>query len=247
DVANEVLGNLNENESFLQLAKRYSAEEYSKERSGELGWITAGAGNVANGKFSNSLLSNIAFNTELGTVSQPIYDPSVLKTGGYWLLEVIERDNDKGSHVKGILVGSESEALELKEELNKGADFAELAKEKSQHLETKGFGGDLGFVNQMYDNAIVVKTASEFPIGVLSPPIFDNTVQTKGGYWLIKVLEKADDKELDAETRDKLKAKAFQDWLEEERQSSDIELYMDEKQKAWAVEYTFKKLGIEGK
>ena len=36
---------------------------------------------------------------------------------------------------------------------------------------------------------------------------------TQGGYWLIKVVDKDDDRELDEEDRDYLLNKAFNDWV----------------------------------
>ena len=244
DVAVDVLGKVNNNESFLQLAKRLSVEAFTKEKSGELGWIIDGLANVAGGKLSNSLLDDVAFNIAPGTMSKPTYDPSVVKTGGYWLFEVTERDKDKGNHMKGILLSSESEAFGLQTKLKGGADFAALAKEKSQHLESKDFGGDLGWVQKGSASDIIVKAALELPLGTLSDPVFDKTVQTKGGYWLVKVLERNDSRQIDKDAREQLKSKAFQDWLEEQMKSSTIERYLDEGQMTWAVDYTLKKLGM---
>ncbi len=244
DVAVDVLGKIiNDNESFLQLAKRYSVEDFTKEKSGEIGWIVDGLTNVAGGKLSNSLLDDIAFSTAAGMISKPTYDPSVMKGGGYWLLEVIERDKDKGNHLRGILLGSENEAFEVKAKLNGGADFAAVVKEKSQHLESKEFGGDLGWVKKGYGSDIVVKVALEFPLKTLSDPLLDKSVRTKGGYWLAKVLERDDNRQLDKDVREQLKGKAFQDWVEEQGKSSTIERYLDDKSRAWAIEYTLKKLG----
>ena len=244
DIAVDVLSKItNDKESFLQLAKRYSVEDFTKEKSGEVGWIVDGLTNVAGGKLSNSLLDDIAFSTGAGMISKPTYDPSVMKEGGYWLLEVIERDKDKGSHLRGILLGSESEAFEVKAKLNGGADFVAMAKEKSQHLESKEFGGDLGWVQKGYGNDIVVKVALEFPLKTLSDPLLDKSVRTKGGYWLVKVLERDDNRPLDKDTREQLKAKAFQGWVEEQEKSSTIERYLDNKSRAWAIDYTIKKIG----
>ncbi len=142
--ANKVLEKLTAGESFIKLAKEFSTESFTKEKSGELGWLLEGLSNLENGKFSNSKLNDLVFTTAPGTVSKPTLDPSVSRNGGYWLFEVVERDNEKGSHIRGILLGSEEEANEVKAKLKSGSDFAELAKEKSQHLESKGSGGRSG-------------------------------------------------------------------------------------------------------
>ena len=49
--------------------------------------------------------------------------------------------------------------------------------------------------------------------GTWSQPVSDNTVSTKGGYWLIKVLDKADDRQLESNDRNYLMNKAFNDWV----------------------------------
>jgi parvulin-like peptidyl-prolyl isomerase len=245
--ADEVANRVNNGESFGKLAKEFSVEEFTKEKSGELGWLLEGLAGLADGRFSDSLLDDIAFSTAPGMMSKPTYDSSVEKNGGCWLLEVTERDADQSSHVRGILLGSEKEAIEVSKRLKGGADFATVAKEMSQHLESKDFGGDLGWVQKGYGDEVVVKVAFELPIGTVSDPVRDETAKTKGGYWLIKVLEKDDNRQVDKETRDQLKAKAFQDWMEEQRKTSEIELYLVDEQKTWAVDYTLKKLGASKK
>jgi hypothetical protein len=243
-VANELVGRIISGESLIKLAKEFSVEEFTKEKSGELGWLMEGLSGLAGGKFSNSLLGEIAFNTATGTLSKPTYDPSVIKPVGYWILKISERDKDQNNHIIGMLLGNRDEADEIRAKLSSGADFAELAKEKSQHLESKDFGGDMGFVKTGQGIDAVVKAASQLSIGVLSDPIVDTTVRTKGGYWLVKVLERDDNKQIAPELREQLKSTAFQDWLKEEEKTSTIEKYLDETQKAWAVDYTIKKLGL---
>ena len=50
----------------------------------------------------------------------------------------------KASH---ILVSDENEAKEIKNKLDAGASFEELAKQESQDLLSKDKGGDLGYFN----------------------------------------------------------------------------------------------------
>ena len=243
-VAGDIAEKLSDGESFSELAKEFSLDGYTKEQSGELGWILEGAPYVASGKFSDSMLGKIAFSTAAGTVSAPEYDANVEKTGGYWLLKVTEIDAEQGRDVSGILLGTEEEAAEVKTELDGGADFATLAKEKSLHSGSKELGGDLGWMQQGYGDEVIVTTAFALPEGVVSEPTYDASVTTKGGYWLIEVLEREEDREIETETRQQMIAKLFADWLEEQRQTSVIEQYLTEDQKAWAVDYTLKKLGI---
>ena len=57
------------------------------------------------GDLGNSRLEDIAFSLEPGMLSEPTYDESVTKGLGYWLIQVTEKDETKGSHARGILVG----------------------------------------------------------------------------------------------------------------------------------------------
>jgi len=240
----EIMEKLSDGESFSDLAKEFSLEAYTKEQLGELGWILEGASYVANGIFSDSMLGKIAFSTAAGIVSAPEYDPNVEKTGGYWLLKVTEVDDEQGRNVSGILLGTEEEAAEVRTELEGGADFATLAKEKSLDTGSKELGGELGWVQQGYGDEIIVATTFALPEGVVSEPIYDASVTTKGGYWLIEVLEREENREIENNARQQMIAKLFEDWLEEQRQASVIEQYLTEEQKTWAIDYTLKKLGI---
>jgi parvulin-like peptidyl-prolyl isomerase len=243
EAANQIAGRIGDGESFIKLAKEFSVEDFTKEKSGELGWLLPGLSGLASGKFTNSQLSDIAFSTAAGTVSKPTYDPSLIKAGGYWILEVTEKDKDQSSRIRGILLGSDSEALEVKSKLKAGADFAALAKDKSQHLESKEFAGDLGWKQKAQATDVIGKAAFELTLNVLSDPIRDSSVRTKGGYWLVKVTEVNDNRQIDKEIREQLKSKAFDDWVQEERKSSTIDKYLTEDLKAWAVDYTLKNMG----
>ena len=66
---------------------------------------------------------------------------------------------------------------------------------------------------------------------VLSEPFEDET----GEFWLIKVLEKADSREIESDIREALKGKAMENWISEEREGSKVESYLDEKKKDWAI------------
>ncbi|MEM9915802.1 MAG: peptidylprolyl isomerase [Planctomycetota bacterium] len=84
-----------------------------------------------------------------------------------------------------ILVPSEDEALDLKQQIADGAAFADLAKEHSSCPSGKA-GGSLGQFNQgdmvpEFDAVIF----SDLPIGEVSEP-----VKTQFGYHLIEVQQR---------------------------------------------------------
>ncbi|WP_430787831.1 peptidylprolyl isomerase [Virgibacillus flavescens] len=90
----------------------------------------------------------------------------------------------KASH---ILVADEKTAKEVKQKLENGADFAELAKEYSTDKASAEKGGDLGYfsVGSMvpeFENA-----AYDLEVGKISEP-----VKTQHGYHIIKVTDKRD-------------------------------------------------------
>ncbi len=87
----------------------------------------------------------------------------------------------KASH---ILVDSLETAQEVKQKLNAGGDFAQLAKDYSTDPGTKDNGGDLGFfasgtMTEEFDQA-----AFAMKVGEISDP-----VKTDYGYHIIKVVE----------------------------------------------------------
>src|SRR5712672_2711245 len=83
-------------------------------------------------------------------------------------------------HARHILV----EAKAVKEELNKGADFAELAKKKSKDPGASD-GGDLGFFTK--DQMVPEFSAVAF---VLEPGKVSDPVKSQFGWHIIKVEEK---------------------------------------------------------
>ena len=86
-------------------------------------------------------------------------------------------------HARHILVSTEPEAKEIIERLNKGEDFATLAKEKSKDPSAEG--GDLGFFTRGQMLKPFEDAAFALEVGKISAP-----VQTQFGWHVIKVDEK---------------------------------------------------------
>jgi len=249
-VANEVIDRLVAGDDFSSLAKEYSVEAITKEFGGDLGWLPKDFADVFLGDLGNSLLKDIAFNLEPGVLSEPTYDSSVTKGLGYWLVEVIEKDEEQGSHARGMLLGSRQEVEEIKARIEAGEDFGALAKEYSQDLASKKLGGDLGWIQQgglPQEGEIGSWVAAGFALqlepGVLSQPVADDSVKTKGGYWLVKVVDRDDSRAFGDEARGMLKMKLFENWVNEQRGKSSAESYLTEEQKSWAVARVLKDRG----
>jgi peptidyl-prolyl cis-trans isomerase C len=88
-------------------------------------------------------------------------------------------------HARHILVETEDEAKAVKEELQKGADFAELAKSKSKDPSAAAEGGDLGFFSKDQMVPEFADAAFKLEKGQTSDP-----VKSPFGWHIIQVEEK---------------------------------------------------------
>ena len=114
-----------------------------------------------------------------------------------------QKEQVKASH---ILVETEEEALEIKEKLDQGEDFAELAKEYSLDKSNSDKGGDLGY----FDRNKMVKEFSDaafsLEIGEISDP-----VKSEYGFHIIKVEDRKEAKEADYdEVKNQVRRQLFQ-------------------------------------
>jgi foldase protein PrsA len=93
-------------------------------------------------------------------------------------------DQDEEVNVSHILLKTEDEAKAVLAELAKGADFAKLAKEKSEDPGSKDNGGEIGF-------AAKGQLVKEFEDAAfkLKPGEISGIVKTQYGYHIIKGIE----------------------------------------------------------
>jgi foldase protein PrsA len=123
----------------------------------------------------------------------------------------------KASH---ILVDDEKTAKEIKEKLEKGADFAKLAKEYSKDTGSAANGGDLGWfgpgkmVKEFEDAAYSLK------VGEISDP-----VKTDYGYHIIKVTDKEEKKSFE-EMKDEIEFEVKKSKLDTTKVQSELEKLM---------------------
>jgi peptidyl-prolyl cis-trans isomerase C len=99
--------------------------------------------------------------------------------------EIANKPGEAEVHAQHILVPTEDEAKKVIDQLNKGADFATLAKQDSKDPGAQN-GGDLGFFKQ--GDMVPEFSAAAF---ALKPGQFTQTpVKTQFGYHVIKVIER---------------------------------------------------------
>ncbi|GAH43574.1 unnamed protein product, partial [marine sediment metagenome] len=240
--ASEIRAELEQGGSFSELASELSLENFSRLSEGDLGWQPKGILPILLG---TTILEDYVFGCEVGVLSQAVYDEARTKNVGYWLIKVLEREEEpKQANVQVILLGSEEEAQDIRDKLEASADFdkdfADFAKELSHHDASKANGGDLGwFTPDMASSAIDEFVFNyEVELGTLSEPIRDESAITKGGYWLVKVLDKADNRQIEDADRDLLKAELLNEWIEAlwDDPENIVESYLDNEQKKWALD-----------
>jgi parvulin-like peptidyl-prolyl isomerase len=196
-VAQEVIARLQAGESIDQVAYDLSKIPEGEIYGGDMGWVTAREADITVG---STEFGEMISGADVNVLSDPSYDDSVSKTYGYWVAEVVERndatDTDPAKiHVKGILVGTEQEANAVIDQLNAGADIDELAKQASQQSGAADNGAEVGWLTEGDDNGIF-DGLFDLPLNEVSAPIGDNQTVTKGGYWVFNVLEKDENREL---------------------------------------------------
>lgn len=235
--AAEVRARLEAGEDFAKLAGELSLESSSKTNGGDLDWRPKG---MLSRLLGTSVPDEYAFSAEVGVLSQPVHDEVVNKMMGYWLVKLLKRDEGaKQALVQVILLGSEEEARDIRARLDAGEDFAKLAKEFSQHIASKDNGGNFDVTspdmispalnNFIFDSKIELET--------LSQPIRDDTIATEGGYWLLKVMDKNDSRQIEDVDREFLKTEALNKWIEAQVNNPEnkVESYLDDAKKAWAI------------
>ena len=235
--ANEVIARLEAGEDFAELAGELSLDAICKEKKGDLGWRPEG---ILPLMLETSILDERAFNCEAGVLSQPIFEETKTKMVGYWLIEVIDRDEEaEQAQVKVMLLTSEQEANEVRARLEAGGDFATLAEEFSQHDESRENGGDFEVLSRDMMTSAFDEFVFNSELGVLSQPIRDEVVNTEGGYWLLKVVDIDDNRQIEDEDRDLLKADALNKWVEAlwDDPENRVESYLDDEKKEWAIMY----------
>jgi len=232
----DVRSKLVSGDDFSELAEEMSLELLSRSKGGDFGWVPR---TILLEMLPASIV-DVIFDHEVGELSRPIYDEEAEKFVGYWLVEVLERDEDEEeAHIQIMLLGSEEEALKVRSQLEAGAEWGSLAVERSQVKGVKENKGEWlvspGEMNPLVD---VYAFDPDTEIGAISEPIRDENITTKGGYWLIKIPDEDTNRRIDTAYRDYLKSKALDEWVASvvDEEDNEIVNYLDAEKISWAIE-----------
>jgi peptidyl-prolyl cis-trans isomerase SurA len=189
-----------------------------------------------------NVYATLAQKMQPGDVSDIVRTPA-----GYHILKMVDRRGGaavvqmlKRTHARHILIRanelvSEDEArrklVGLKERLEHGGDFAELARLYSNDL-SAAKGGDLGWLYQGDTVPDFEKAMDALKINEISDP-----VQTPFGFHLIQVLERrteastAERQRLSARAalRERKADEAYQDWLRQMRDRAYVEYRLEDR------------------
>lgn len=131
-------------------------------------------------------------------------------------------DSVEQVHARHILVGSREQAQALLAELEAGADFAQLAVERSLDLSTRVDGGDLGWFPR---GSLTQEPVEEAAFG-LQPGERSGVIESELGFHVLEVLER-EQRPLSADARRRFERQAVETWLSEARAEADIEILID--------------------
>jgi len=210
----EITDRLSSGDNFTALAGEFAQNYYSKNiNQGDFGWHPAP---VLMEQLGSSIPVDYAFGAEAGSLSESLYDEEMYKQVGYWLIRINDIPEAGSANVSAIFLSSEVEAEEIKARLEAGEDLGPIADEYSDYSPSREKHGELGVVypqaaSETFDNYAF---DPEVELGKWSEPIRDEAYWSQGGYWLVRVVDVDEDRELSAEDRNFFIANLFEDWFD---------------------------------
>lgn len=167
--------------SFADFARRYSADPGTASHGGDLGF-------VEKGKLMPSY-ETAAFGLQPGEISQPVETPF-----GFHVIQLVEK-TPTATNTRHILirVGQTDEdkkraqdfLIELKQRVENGAPFEDLAKQFSEEKETQGFGGSMGDIEMTRLPEEMRNIVNSLKDGGVSDPLPYAADPTKPGFHIL--------------------------------------------------------------
>jgi parvulin-like peptidyl-prolyl isomerase len=126
-------------------------------------------------------------------------------------------------HARHILVDTLEEAERLHDQLEKGADFATLARTYSQDLITREAEGDLGW----FPRGILTVPEVEEVAFSLNPGEYSDVVSSLLGYHIVQVVERDPAREVSLDNLHLLQESVLQEWVDGLRAQADVQIFVD--------------------
>lgn len=127
-------------------------------------------------------------------------------------------------HARHILLATREEADRILSQLEAGGDFATLAREYSNDVSTRDVGGDLGF----FPPGVLTSDSVEAAAFALQPGQISGVVESELGFHVVQVVERTPDQEVSPENLRLLRDQAVRGWLDELRESADIQIFVED-------------------
>lgn len=143
-----------------------------------------------------------------------------------WVLELLPDDIPESAeqvHARHIVLDSDDAARQILTLLEEGADFEELARERSVDLGTREQGGELGWFPRGWLTSELEGAAFALEAGQVS-----DVIRVGDSYHILQVVEREALRPLSDEVVFDLKLDVFDRWLEEQRAEAVIERYVGE-------------------
>ncbi len=230
--AEQVVEKLRNGTDFAKLAVAQSDGQQALQ-GGDLGW--------RNGSELPTIFADVVPKMSKGEISDPIKSSS-----GFHVVQVADVRGDAGRHVivqthaRHILVrpnevttDAEAKArlVQLRDRIENGENFEELARAHSDDRGSALQGGDLGWVNPGDTVPAFENVMKNLPAGGLSEPF-----QTRFGWHIVQVLERREfddtEKVKRARAADQIRQRKMdeelQNWLRQIRDEAYVELRLDE-------------------
>lgn len=233
----EIRNQLQRGESFTKVAEAFSDASGVLKKGPSLGWLSAEALPAALADKIASMKAGEITDLIRSQTGVHIFKLEQIRNGAAQK-KVEKATQTRARHIlvrTSDVVSSETaqrRLIALREQAEKGTDFAMLARNNSADTGSAAKGGDLGWVSEG-------DTVPEFEkaMNALKPGQISEPIQTPFGWHIIQVLER---REVDV-TNNVLRAQAqealrkrksdevYDDWLRQLRDSAYIELRLDQK------------------
>ncbi|OGO43895.1 MAG: hypothetical protein A2137_04795 [Chloroflexi bacterium RBG_16_58_8] len=242
--AREIRERLVNGDNFTALAEEFSTDYYSKNiNKGDFGLRPRG---LLKDQLSSAIPLDFAFSAGVGELSQPLSDNETYKQLGYWLIRVNNRQEEGSANVSAVLISDLVLAGKVKARLEAGEPLGPIADELSNYSPSKENHGELGILTDTQNvttvfNKYVWQSAPE--LGKWSDPILETDLWSQGGAWLVKVLEREENRPYAAEDKQALVGQALNDWLTrvfEDPTLKVVDGLLTDDMQQWAIDHVTK-------